>query len=208
MQDDAEERTLFDSKTTEKHVNQASKTLNQSNQEGQQKLREECDNKRMAASEQAEVSKAQIIKEIAEYKAESEKTLMELQQKRADEARAVVTNADLDVSKLQSQTLAIDRDIRSKTLAEAEGEAASAFQARRQQEAEMSRLNILEKLAHNEHIRIATSQENTMSLNPENQLVTQVAHQGLEAIRMKLAQVTANSVAKLETAPRAQRMKR
>merc|ERR1712117_339705 len=85
-----------------------------------------------------------------------------------------------------------------KALAEAEGASASAFAARRAQERELARLKILETLAHNSNVKIVTSLENNSGLAPDNSLVAQVVQQGMEAFRMKMAEMTSNSVGKLD----------
>lgn len=85
-----------------------------------------------------------------------------------------------------------------KELALAEGASVEFFAARREQELEMKQLEVLDCMAINEDIRIVTSLENNMGLAPGNSLVTQATQQGLEAFRMKLAEVTANSTTRLE----------
>jgi regulator of protease activity HflC (stomatin/prohibitin superfamily) len=86
---------------------------------------------------------------------------------------------------------------RGKTaLGEAEGVASAAFAARRKHEAELKRLEILDKLV-GKNMTIATSQENTAGLSADNAAVTQVGQQGLEALRAKLAEITATSLSKI-----------
>ncbi|CAK0835431.1 unnamed protein product, partial [Prorocentrum cordatum] len=82
-------------------------------------------------------------------------------------------------------------------LAQAEGNAIEAFAPRRAQEQEMRRLDVLERMAENPAISVVTSLENSMGLAPNNSLVTQVAQQGMEAVRMKLAEVTSASAKKV-----------
>jgi hypothetical protein len=83
-------------------------------------------------------------------------------------------------------------------IAEAEGSAVEALRARRAQEQDWERLNILDKMADNRKIVIVTSHENNMGLAPDNSLVNQVTQQGMEAVRMKLAEMTHVSSGKLE----------
>ena len=45
-------------------------------------------------------------------------------------------------------------------------------------------------------VQIATTQENTVNLNQEKALVSQVAQQGLEALRARLAETTAHEALK------------
>jgi len=234
MGDDFEEKTLFDSKTTMKHMKQESDRLNLNNIEGKQKLKEECENARQAAEQQALVVKTQAIRDTSEVVAQTQKDISELEASWNIQKQQIIADSELEIQKLKSQILSIEREIKSKTsadcgkleaeaqayqkqkqaeaavavaeklangkkaLGEAEGEGANAFLARRQQEADMKRLEILEQLVHNQGIQIATSQENHVSLSEENKVVTQVAQQGLEALRAKLAEITATSLAKLE----------
>lgn len=234
MAQDFEDKTLFDSKTTMKHMQQESDRLRLNNEEGKQKLKEECDNARMAAEQQAQVVTNKAKKDTSEVIAQTTRDIAELEAQRDVEVKQVLANAELEISKMKSQILSIEREIKSKTsaecgrldaeaqaytkqkqadakiavaeklakgkkaLGEAEGEASQAFAARRAHEAELSRLNILEKLVNNEGIQIATTQENSVGMSQENAVVTQVAQQGLEALRAKLAEITATSLAKLE----------
>jgi regulator of protease activity HflC (stomatin/prohibitin superfamily) len=91
-----------------------------------------------------------------------------------------------------------------RALGDAEGSAAQAFAAKRMQEAELGRLNILDQLITNPELQIATSQENSLGLNNDNAAVASVTQQGLEALRAKLAEITTNSISKLQ--PRQQIM--
>lgn len=243
MAKDFEQRTLFDSMTTEQHSKQALEKLTLNNQEGKQKLREECDNKRMAEEQQAEVRKNEALKDVQEVISKTSKEIQELEATRDNEVKQVLSGAELEVTKLKSQILSIEREKKStlasecakirnesdafsaqkntdasieeaqrkanglKALAEAEGETSAAFAARRAHEAEMKRMDILAEVTRRGGSRIATSQENTVGLSADNQAVTQVAQQGLEALRAKLAEVTATSLQKLEQArPGQQRM--
>merc|ERR1719512_676543 len=81
--------------------------------------------------------------------------------------------------------------------AAAEGAAASAFAARRAQEQEMQKLAILEKLSSNQNISVVTTLENNSGLAPNNSLVAQITQQGMEAFRMKLAEMTSSSATSL-----------
>lgn len=234
MANDFEQKTLFDSKTVEQRKKQEIEKLKLNNDEGKQKLREECDNKRMAADQQAEVDKNKAMKEVSAVVSKAAKDIEELEAERDHEVKRVLTSAELEVSKMKSDIMAMERDKNSriqaecaqvrndadaysarvdtqrtvedakkmasgnKALAEAEGLASAAFVARRANEAEMKRLDILQKVTQKEGTKIATSQENTVRMNADNQAVTQVAHQGLEALRAMLAEVTATSLQKLE----------
>ncbi|CAE8645511.1 unnamed protein product, partial [Polarella glacialis] len=151
----------------------------------------------------------------------------------------VIADSGLEISRLKSTILQVEREKISRTEAEvariigeagafakqketeasitaatcmangksamgmAEGEAASAFVAKRAYEADLKRLEILKHIVvRGTESRIATSQENTVSLNPENAAVTAVVTQGLEALRAKLAEITVTSLAKLEQHPK------
>lgn len=239
---DLEQKTLFESKTTMQRMKQTYDRLTLNNDEGKQKLREECDNAQMAARENAEVIQNQAINETAQVEAQTKKDIAEKQANWQLKTQKVLNDAELELSKKKAEILVLQREVRSKTeadrsrivaeaeaymnqkqteaniekaaklangkkaLGEAEGEASAAFAARRAHEAEMKRLDILEQMTLKKGLRIATSQENTMGLSEDNQVVTQVAQQGLEAIRAKLAEVTTSSLAKLEAAPSQSRM--
>lgn len=234
MAKDFEDKTLYESKTIEKQVQQESDRLALNNEEARQKLKEECENNRMAAEETAVTTKAQIVKEVREVIASTEKEMGILEAQRLAEVADLQATAELEVAKIDAEILSTERKnkaqveaevnileaeaeafeakrkaaarmeasqkiaIGKKAVAEAEGEAATAFAARRHQEQEMARMDILDKLATNKKIQIATSLENNMGLAPDNSLVSQVAQQGLEAFRMKLAEMTASSVTQLQ----------
>lgn len=234
MAGDFEAKTLYESKTLERKMLQESDRLQLNNDEEQQKLREECDNARMAAEEEAVTIKAQITKEVQEVIATSNKDIALKEAQRnasvldvtaaSDKEIAKIeaevmqlkdlTNAKIEkeVGKLEAEAEAYEKQRRAaakmessatvaegkKAIAVAEGQATEAFSARRAQQQELTRLDILAKLADNRHIAIVTSMENNTGLAPNNSLVSQVAQQGMEAFRMKLAEMTSNSVNKLE----------
>lgn len=189
---------------------------------------------KMAAEEKALTTKAEIVKEVRELLASTEKDMNLLEAKRAAEVADLEQKCDLQVAKTKAEILQMERQNRARvgadvgkleaeaeayeamkkaegrreafqkialgkaSVSNAEGEASEAFKARRQQEQDLARLDILEKLALNGNIQIATSLENNMGLAPDNSLVSQVAQQGMEAFRMKLADITATSVGKLD----------
>jgi regulator of protease activity HflC (stomatin/prohibitin superfamily) len=234
MAKDFEDKTLYESKTTEKKVKQDFDRLLLNNEEALQKLREECDNSRMAAEEQAVTTKAQIVKEVREVLASTDKDIAVLEAKRMAEVEDIKAKADFEVAETKAKIEKMTREAKAnvgaqvgvleakaesyesekkakgrmeaqqkiavgkKAIAEAEGASAESFEARRKQEQDMARLEILEKLSNNPNIQIATAFENNMGLAPDNSLVTQIAQQGMEAFRMKLAELTAGSVQKLD----------
>jgi len=243
MATEFQEKTLFESKTVEQRAKQTLDKLELNNEEGKQKLREECDNKRMACEQQAVVDENKAIKEVSGVVSKTSRDIEELEAQRDNEVKKVTTSAELEISKMKSEILAMEReqksnieaecaDIRNKadayaakvdadrtvedarklasghkSLAAAEGEASAAFAARRAHEAELKRLEILQHLTQREGAQIHTSQENTVGMSADNAAVTQVAQQGLEALRAKLAEVTATSLARIqEVRPSQQRM--
>jgi len=236
MAEDFEGKTLFDPQTTMKHMEQQSDRLTLNNEEGKQKLKDECSNARVAADQQAQVLMVKAEKDTAQVVANSKRSVAELEATRDAHQRQVITDAELEVSKLASEILAIERDQKAKlqseigsleaaaaqhvkqqeanakiesakklangrkALGEAEGEASAAFAAKRAFEADMGRLDVLAQLIRNPDMQIATSQENTMNMNADNQVVSQVAQQGLEALRAKLTQITVSAMAEVEQA--------
>jgi len=238
LANDKEEQTLYKKREYESIVKQKAEVQRISVEEGKSKLKEECDNNKMVAEQQAEVAKTQATRETKQVIAQTEKDIAELEANQTSLAQQVKSQADLECSKIESQIKTIEREYKAKTQAEsgkmkaealayekaqesqakievaekmangkramgeAEGEAAYSFAARRAYDAEMKRLDILEKLVGNKDVKIATSQENATSLNDDNAVVSQMAQQGVEAIRAKLAEITATSLAKLERQPR------
>jgi len=234
MAQDFEDKTLFESKTIESKMQQDSDRLALGNDEERQKLKEECENARMAAEEQAVTTKAQIVKEVREVLASTDKDMAVLEAQRVAEVADLIATCNLQVAKTKAAIMTKERENQARigaevakleaeaeayekqkkaaarmeasrkialgktSVAEAEGNATEAFRARRQQDQDMARLDILEKIALNSNIKIATSLENNMGLAPDNSLVSQVAQQGMEAFRMRLAEMTASSVGKLD----------
>lgn len=234
MAQDFEDRTLYDPQTQMKHMQQASDRLKLNNEEGKVKLKDECENARMAAEQQARVVKVQAEKETASVIAQAKKDIAELEANKEAEQRQVTVNAELEVSKIKAEIVALERDEKAKiqsdvgrlhahseayckeeeakakikcaeklangkrAMGEAEGDASAAFAAQRSFQAQMKRLDVLAQLIQNPEVLIATSQENTVGLNPDNAVVSQVAQQGLEALRAKLAQITTSSLAMIE----------
>eukprot|EP00933_Yihiella_yeosuensis_P044091 TRINITY_DN3914_c1_g1_i1.p1 TRINITY_DN3914_c1_g1~~TRINITY_DN3914_c1_g1_i1.p1 ORF type:complete len:466 (-),score=98.02 TRINITY_DN3914_c1_g1_i1:72-1469(-) len=232
---DAEDKTLFEPMTNRSRMQQTFDRLHINHSEGQKKLGEECENARQAADQKALVKQQEAKRETGQVLAQTEKDINELESAREMEVKKVISDAGLELAKLKSQILAIERDMKNGTeadtskilfeaqayakqkqtqaaittascestgkqaLGEAEGEAAVAFQAKRAFEGEGKRLDILQKLvSRGNRSKIATSQENTVSLSEENAAVTQVAAQGLEALRAKLAEITVTSLSKME----------
>jgi len=142
----------------------------------------------------AELDIAKIESEILQVKqakaAEIEKGAEELEKRAIAWEIERAAQAKVEAKKIVTEgSLAIIR---------AEGEASSAFAAARQQEQDLLQLQVLRKLSQNPNMSIVTTLENNSGLAPDNSLVAQVAQQGMEAFRMKLAEMTSNSVAKLE----------
>jgi len=234
MARDFEDKTLYESKTLEKKVRQESDRLSLDNAEELQKQREEYDNLRMAAEEQALTALAQASKETAELTVTTEKELRLLDSRKQAEVEDIRCGTALEIAnivaqindlkrrtqaqieqedgKLEANAYSYEQTRRAqgkmeasektaegkRLLAEAEGSAIEAFAPRRAQEQELRRLDVLERMAQNPHINIVSSLENSMGLAPNNSLVTQVAQQGMEAVRMKLAEVTASSAKKVD----------
>lgn len=234
MAQDFENQTLFESKTAEKKMKQESDRLAMNNEEARTKLRDECDNAKMAAEEQMVTTRAQIVKEVREVIATTQAEIGVLEATRVAEVDDLQATADLEAAKINAEILTIKREHAAKVEAEVgklesqaiayerqqgargrkeasekvaqgkkaiameEGNAAEAFSARRRQEMELAKLDILEQLASNPKIQISTSLENNMGLAPDNSLVTQIAQQGMEAFRMRLAEMTKSSVNKLD----------
>lgn len=141
-----------------------------------------------------DLERAKINMEVLRAKREGQATINAEVEKQGAEASAYerVKNAEGKVGEAEKLALGM------KDIAEAEGRATSSFAARRNMEQDMKRLAIIDGISDNRNINIVTSHENNMGLAPDNSLVTQVTQQGMEAIRMKLAEVTAGSAGKLD----------
>merc|ERR1719330_1997531 len=118
------------------------------------------------------------------------------------EATTDKLNAEVDAHERQQESLGLREAAQKvsegrKAHAAAEGAAAYAFAARRAQEQEMRKLVILEKLSENPNVSVVTSLENNTGLAPNNSLVAQITQQGMEAFRMKLAEVTSGAATTL-----------
>jgi len=237
---DYEDRTLLDPQTTQKHMEQQASRQKLQADEDKVRIRDECANIKMAAEQQAEVVRSKAVKDTSGTIAENEKQIAELETTKNNEVRQLQASQELENTKLESQLLVAEREIKSKTkadiqriaaeteaytkekeasgkvqvaeklaegmkaLGDAEGVSSTAFAARRAHEAEMRRLDIVHEIVRKEGAKIATTQENSVGLNEDNAIVTAVAHQGLEALRAKMAEMTAVSIAKLEAARPAQ----
>lgn len=229
-----EEKTLYESRTNEKEKLQEKEKQNLNNEERKQKLREECDNLRMAAEEDAVTKKAQISKEVREVIAVTEKEISMLETQRDAEVNDLQASSQLELAKLNAEILKLKTQVQAqleletgtteanalaherqqyskgqmeataklaegkKEVAKAEGAGTYAFSARRALEQELARLEILENLAKNKGIKVATTRENDTGLAPDNSVVTQIAQQGLEAVRTRFAEFTSGSVGRLQ----------
>lgn len=162
-----------------------------------------------------DLQKQQIVTDaelkISKYKSDILKIERDIKSKTSAECGKLDTEAARYLKQKQAEIhVEVAKKISEgqKKLGEAEGVASEAFSALRSHEADMSRLKILEQLVRNEQVKIASSQENTVNISEDNKAVTQVAQQGLEALRAKLAEITATSLAKLEeTRPKQQLMR-
>mmetsp|Transcript_133758 Transcript_133758/g.427650 ORF Transcript_133758/g.427650 Transcript_133758/m.427650 type:complete len:474 (-) Transcript_133758:359-1780(-) len=234
MAQDFEDTTLYESKTVESQMKQESDRLNLNNEETLTKLRDECDNARMAAELGHVTSCAQITKEVQEVIANTEKTMEVLQAQRGADVEDLKVNGGYEQAKLLSEILSVRRETEAQmeveegkleaeatayemqksanakmeasakicegklAMATVEGEASEAFAARRQQDEELARLMILEFLGTNPNMKLVSSLENNTGLAPGNSLVSQIAQQGMEALRMKLAEATSISATRLD----------
>jgi len=139
--------------------------------------------------------------EIVKTKCESMRLKAENEAKVNNELDVLVADAEAFRQKTIAEGMmesAQRKAAARRELALAEGAATPSFAAMRRQEQELKRLDILSKLARNPNIKVVTSMENNMGLAPDNSLVAQVTQQGLEAFRMKLAEVTKSSTKSLQ----------
>mmetsp|Transcript_9769 Transcript_9769/g.25630 ORF Transcript_9769/g.25630 Transcript_9769/m.25630 type:complete len:471 (-) Transcript_9769:71-1483(-) len=172
------------------------KKTNEVEAETKQKIAE------IEATRTAQVQEIATQNQFAVSEIQSQITAME--QKIRSETEAEVSKIKVEAEAFCKKKM-IEADIEvsarlangTKALGEAEGVASAAFAARRAHEAEMKRLDILEQLVLKNNMVIATSQENTAGMNPDNAVVTEVSQQGLQALRAKLAEITTTSLSKM-----------
>jgi len=229
--DTMQKKTILTSKEIEQRMEQEYTMLVLNNQQSIERLKEECENMRQAAEEEAVIMKATMKKEVSEVKAESDRKVAEVESEARSAAQQVLADAELEVAKLNGERDKVTREIEAETMAEigniraqltsfvkeqesqasyegavckakatqalseAEGLAAQAFAARRQHEANMKRLDVLDSIAKNQNVRIVGSEENMIGLAPGNNIVNQVVQQGMLAARAKLAQWTEEAAA-------------
>lgn len=157
----------------------------------------------VSAERVAQVTDIETTSALEVAKIDAEKSLMENDQKVRMKAEVDKLDASVEAYEQnkwsEGQQQAAERIAEGKkAMAMAEGEAAEAFAARRSVEQEWARINILDKIANNRNIQMVTSLENNTGLAPGNSLVAQITHQGMEAMRMKLGEMTAGSAGKLD----------
>lgn len=157
--------------------------------------------RKMLAAAELEVSKqkAQILSLEREMKSKMQAECARIRAEATSYAAQQMTDSNIEVA----QKLARGKE----ALGEAEGSASDALAVKRAYDEEQMRLNILQQVLMKSGMKIATSQENTVSFNSDNETVTQVAQQGLEALRAKLAEITATSLTKLQSQPLQQGMR-
>jgi regulator of protease activity HflC (stomatin/prohibitin superfamily) len=233
MAKDFEEKTLYESKTLEKQMEQVRNRLHLDQSEAKMKLEEECENAKMALEESQVTGLAQLVKDVREVEATTTKELNLKAAEREAEVTDVKVKSELEIAGINAEIMAMKRENAAqlmldegkleaqaeayeaskratgkmkasektaagkKELAKAEGSASSAFQARRAQEQEILRLGVVEKIADNPDVKVVSSLENNLGLAPDNSLVTQIAQQGMEAIRTRLAELTSGSASRL-----------
>jgi regulator of protease activity HflC (stomatin/prohibitin superfamily) len=232
-----EATTLTDSKEKRLEVEQRKEDQKGKHEEERIKLREESDNKKMAAEEEANFRRQSIEKEVAEVVAMTEKAVAEREAEMKAAVEETSAQSDLKVAEMEAATKKLDREVEAETRAEvgklkaeaeaykkrkdaeakvaatklrsegkkalaaAEGEAAQKLASKRQYEADLKRLEILDNVAQNPMIRIASSHETAIGLAPENSLIARTVQAGMEAMQAKFGNMIESS-----RAPAIQRM--
>jgi regulator of protease activity HflC (stomatin/prohibitin superfamily) len=233
MASDLEEKTLYESRTVEKQMEQVRDRLSLDQDEARMKLQEECENARMALEEQNVTALAELVKDVRTYEAIVKKEQDLKVAEREAEVTDIKAKSELELAQIRAEIMAMQREneaklqleegtleanaeayeqkmratgkveasakvaLGKKEVGRAEGGAASAFQARREQEQNLLRLGVIDKLADNKNIQVATTLENNSGLAPNNSLVTQITQQGMEAVRTRLAEWTTSSATRL-----------
>lgn len=155
-----------------------------------------------AAERTAQITDIDTNSALEVSQLDAEKALMQNDCTLSMEATTDKLNAEVDAFEREKESLGLRENSQKvsegrKAHAAAEGAAAYAFAARRAQEQELRKLTILEKLSGNPNISVVTSLENNTGLAPNNSLVAQITQQGMEAFRMKLAEITSGSATSL-----------
>mmetsp|Transcript_23878 Transcript_23878/g.48614 ORF Transcript_23878/g.48614 Transcript_23878/m.48614 type:complete len:472 (-) Transcript_23878:166-1581(-) len=139
MAQDFEDKTLYESKSIEKAMQQDSDRLKLSNDEELQKLREECDNMRMAEEEKSVTAKAQLAKEVREVLASTDKDVLLAEAQRDADVQDVTTTADLELAQNQAEIHTLKRETEAnveKEVGKLEAEA-EAYESQKRASAKM-----------------------------------------------------------------------
>mmetsp|Transcript_58489 Transcript_58489/g.152051 ORF Transcript_58489/g.152051 Transcript_58489/m.152051 type:complete len:484 (-) Transcript_58489:130-1581(-) len=110
MAQDFEEQTLYESKTLEKQMQQVRDRLHLDQSEAKMKLEEECENARMAVEEANVTGLAQLVKEVREVEATTER---ELALKTAERNAAVTdlkAQSGLELAAVTAEIMAMKRE--------------------------------------------------------------------------------------------------
>ncbi|CAK0795066.1 unnamed protein product [Prorocentrum cordatum] len=96
MAADFEEKTLYESKTLEKQMQQERDRLHLDQSEAKMKLEEECENAKMAQEETQGTSLAQLVKEVRQVEATTTKELNLKAAEREAEVTDVKVKSELE----------------------------------------------------------------------------------------------------------------
>merc|ERR1719231_1541014 len=121
-----------------------------------------------------EETSAQSDLKVAEMEAATKKLDREVEAETRAEVGKLKAEAEAYEKRKAAEAKVAATKLRSegkKALAAAEGEAAAKLASKRQYEADLKRLDILENVAQNPMIRIASSHETAIGLAPENSLM-------------------------------------
>jgi len=110
-----EDNTLYPRKTDMEIAKTIYDRQSLNNEESQNKLREECENARVAAEQKAQVEETKAQKETAQTTSVCDQEIKELISKREMAVKQVVSENELNLSKLKSQIVQLERSMKSET---------------------------------------------------------------------------------------------
>jgi regulator of protease activity HflC (stomatin/prohibitin superfamily) len=177
---------------------------------GQELLEVEAMTEKATAEREAEMKAA-----VEELNAQADLSVAKLEAATLQIDREITASTQGEVAKMQAQAEAYKRKkqaealvaaskLRSEGLGKlyaAEGDAGPQLAPKRQFEVASRRLDVIEGVAENPMVRIASSDETALGLAPGNSLVARTAQAGMEAMQAQFGEIVETS-----RAPATQRM--
>jgi regulator of protease activity HflC (stomatin/prohibitin superfamily) len=147
---------------------------------------------------------AQAAVRVAKLEAETNKIDREISASTEAEVAKLKAQAEAYKRKKHAEAMVAGMKLRADGMTKinyAEGEASQKLASRRQFEVASKRLDVIESVAENPMVRIASSDETALGLAPGNSTVARTAQAGMEAMQAKFGEI-----AEASRAPVVQRM--